>query len=40
MLCSAATAALRDIACHINLAVHFAAGFDYDPFRDDPIQID
>jgi hypothetical protein len=25
-----APAALRDIAHHIDLAVHFAAGFDYD----------
>jgi uncharacterized protein with HEPN domain len=27
--------ALRDIAHHIDLAVHFAAGFDYERFRDD-----
>ena len=27
--------ALRDIAHHIDLAVHFAASFDYDRFRDD-----
>lgn len=32
MLSSAATAALRDIAHHIDLAVHFTAGFDYDAF--------
>ncbi len=31
----AATAALRDIAYHIDLAVHFAAGFDYEAFRAD-----
>jgi uncharacterized protein with HEPN domain len=36
MLSSAATAALRDIAHHIDLATHFAAGFDYDTFRADP----
>jgi uncharacterized protein with HEPN domain len=33
---SAATAALHDIAHHIDLAVHFAAGFDDITFRDDP----
>ena len=27
--------ALRDIAHHIDLAVHFAASFDYERFRDD-----
>jgi uncharacterized protein with HEPN domain len=31
----AATAALRDIACHIDLAIHFAAGFDADTFKAD-----
>ena len=31
-----ATAALRDIAHHIDLAAHFAAGFDSDTFRADP----
>ena len=31
-----ATAALRDIAHHIELAGQFTAGFDYDTFRDDP----
>ena len=31
-----ATAALRDIAHHIELARQFTAGFDYDAFRDDP----
>jgi uncharacterized protein with HEPN domain len=31
----AAAAPLRDIAYHIDLAVHFAAGFDYETFRDD-----
>jgi uncharacterized protein with HEPN domain len=36
MLSSAATAALRDIAHHIDLAASFAAGFDYDRFRADP----
>jgi uncharacterized protein with HEPN domain len=36
MLSSAAIAALRDIAHHIDLATHFAAGFDYDTFRADP----
>ena len=30
-----ATAALRDIAHHIELARQFTAGFDYDAFRDD-----
>ena len=33
---SAATAALRDIAHHIDLATHFAAGFDYEAFVADP----
>src|SRR5262245_21153011 len=32
MLSSAATAALRDIAHHINLAIHFTAGFGYEAF--------
>jgi uncharacterized protein with HEPN domain len=32
----AASAALRDIAHHIDLATHFAAGFDYKAFVDDP----
>src|ERR1700693_4119604 len=32
----AATAALRDIAYHIELATEFASGFDYDSFRADP----
>ena len=36
MLSSAATAALRDIAHHIELAGQFTAGFDYDTFRHDP----
>jgi uncharacterized protein with HEPN domain len=36
MLSSAAIAALRDIAHHIDLAAHFAASFDYDTFRADP----
>jgi len=31
-----ATAALRDIAHHIELAGRFTAGLDYDTFRDDP----
>jgi uncharacterized protein with HEPN domain len=31
----AATGALRDIAYHIELAVSFTAGFDYDRFRQD-----
>jgi uncharacterized protein with HEPN domain len=31
----AASAALRDIAHHIDLAAHFAAGFDHDTFRAD-----
>jgi uncharacterized protein with HEPN domain len=31
-----AIAALRDIEHHIALALHFAQGFDYDTFRDDP----
>jgi hypothetical protein len=35
MLSSAATAALRDIAHHIALAVRFAAGLDYEKFCDD-----
>src|SRR5713226_2374940 len=36
MLSSAATAALRDIAHHIDLAASFAAGFDDDGFQADP----
>ena len=36
MLSSAASAALRDIAHHIDLAINFVAGFDYDKFRADP----
>jgi hypothetical protein len=36
MLSSAATAALRDIAHHIDLAVRFSAGFDYEAFVADP----
>ena len=36
MLSSAATAALRDIAHHIDLAIDFVAGFDYERFRADP----
>jgi uncharacterized protein with HEPN domain len=32
---SAASAALRDIAHHIDLAVSFAAGFDYGSFQAD-----
>ena len=36
MLSSAATAALRDIAHHIDLAVQFATGFDYEAFVADP----
>jgi uncharacterized protein with HEPN domain len=35
MLSNAATAALRDIAHHIELAAHFVVGFDYDTFRAD-----
>src|SRR6266478_4799935 len=31
-----ATAALRDIAHHVELAGQFTAGFDYDTFPDDP----
>jgi uncharacterized protein with HEPN domain len=30
-----AEAILRDLAYHIDLAEHFAAGFDFDAFRDD-----
>lgn len=29
------TAALHDIAYHVDLAEHFVEGFDYDAFRDD-----
>src|SRR5207249_3970466 len=36
MLSSAATAALRDIAHHIDLAVQFATGFDDEAFVADP----
>lgn len=36
MLSDSATAALRDIAHHIDLATHFAEGFDYEGFVDDP----
>ena len=36
MLSSVAIAALRDIAHHIDLATHFAAGFDYETFLADP----
>jgi uncharacterized protein with HEPN domain len=32
MLSSAATAGLRDIAHHIDLATHFTAGLDYEEF--------
>jgi uncharacterized protein with HEPN domain len=31
-----ATRALRDLAHHIDLAASFAAGFDFERFRDDP----
>jgi uncharacterized protein with HEPN domain len=31
-----ASAALRDIAHHIDLAVHFTTGFDYEAFVADP----
>ena len=31
----AAVAALRDIEQHINLAIQFCAGFDYEAFRED-----
>ena len=36
MLSSAAIAALRDIAHHIDLATSFAVGFDFDRFEADP----
>jgi len=36
MLSSAATAALRDIAHHIDLAASFVAGMDYEAFLADP----
>lgn len=39
MLSSAATDVMRDIAHHIDLALHFAAGFDYDTFCADPRTI-
>jgi len=35
MLSSGASAALRDIAYHIELAIHFSAGFDVATFRED-----
>jgi uncharacterized protein with HEPN domain len=35
MRSDAAFSALRDILYHIDLSVHFAAGFDYERFRDD-----
>jgi hypothetical protein len=35
MLSSAATGALRDIAHHIDLAIHFTVGFDYEAFVGD-----
>lgn len=35
MRSDAALTALRDIAYHIDLAIHFAASFDYETFRDD-----
>jgi len=35
MLSESAIAALRDIAYHIDLANHFAEGFDFVAFRDD-----
>jgi uncharacterized protein with HEPN domain len=36
MRSDAAPAALRDIAHHTDLAIHFAAGFDYEAFVADP----
>jgi uncharacterized protein with HEPN domain len=36
MLSNAATAALRDITHHIDLATHFTDGFDYEAFVADP----
>jgi uncharacterized protein with HEPN domain len=39
MLSNAASSALRDSAHHIDLAAHFAAGFDYETFRTDPRTI-
>ncbi len=36
MRSDAASAALRDIAHHIDLAIRFTAGFDYQAFVDDP----
>ena len=33
---STAARALRDIAHHVDLAASFAAGFDFERFRDDP----
>ena len=36
MRSDAAPAALRDIAHHIDLALHFAVGFDYEAFVADP----
>jgi uncharacterized protein with HEPN domain len=35
MLSKAATAALRDMEHHIDLATEFVAGVDYEAFRDD-----
>ena len=35
MRSDAGFSALRDIAHHIELAVHFAVGLDYETFRDD-----
>jgi uncharacterized protein with HEPN domain len=35
MLSKTASAAMRDIVHHIDLATHFVAGFNYDSFRDD-----
>lgn len=36
MRSDAALTALRDIAHHIDLAIHFTAGFDYEAFVADP----
>ena len=36
MLSDTATRALRDMAHHMDLAATFAAGFDFERFRDDP----
>jgi uncharacterized protein with HEPN domain len=35
MLSDAALSALRDIAYHVDLAVRFAAGSEFETFRDD-----